>query len=312
MSDPSSSSLLKYRAELLGFLPTLSSSFRLLSMGEAGEKKAEEGGERGEKRKEEGEVAKKKEEDKDKDKDKDKKKQAEGEGKRKEGEPGEKKDPDEIVMRVYMHCEGCARSVRRALKGIQGVEEVKTDCHAHKVVVKGAAHPLMVVDRVQRKSGRKAELLSPLPKPEKEDKEKPSTAEKKDDGKPQAVSVVLKVQMHCEACSLEIKRRILRMKGVEAAETDVKKSLVKVKGTFEPGKLLEHVYKRTGKHAVVVKAESEKSEEAKKKDDGGTEKRDAGEVSVNPFQQFSQRYPTEYAYPPQIFSDDNPNACAVM
>ena len=28
--------------------------------------------------------------------------------------------PQEIVLRVYMHCEGCARKVRRGLKGFEG------------------------------------------------------------------------------------------------------------------------------------------------------------------------------------------------
>lgn len=28
--------------------------------------------------------------------------------------------PQEIVLRVYMHCEGCARKVRKSLKGFQG------------------------------------------------------------------------------------------------------------------------------------------------------------------------------------------------
>lgn len=28
--------------------------------------------------------------------------------------------PQEIILRVYMHCEGCARKVRRCLKGFDG------------------------------------------------------------------------------------------------------------------------------------------------------------------------------------------------
>lgn len=28
--------------------------------------------------------------------------------------------PQEIILKVYMHCEGCARKVRRCLKGFQG------------------------------------------------------------------------------------------------------------------------------------------------------------------------------------------------
>lgn len=70
-----------------------------------------------------------------------------------------------------------------------GVEDVETDCRTHKVVVKGkvaAADPLKVVERVERKSGRKVELLTPIPpKPEKEaakkEQEKPKPEEKKEE-----------------------------------------------------------------------------------------------------------------------------------
>lgn len=47
-----------------------------------------------------------------------------------------------------------------------GVEDVQTDCKAQKVVVKGEkADPVKVLERVQRKSHRQVELISPVPKP---------------------------------------------------------------------------------------------------------------------------------------------------
>ena len=48
-----------------------------------------------------------------------------------------------------------------------------TDSRAGKVVVKGkGADPLKVCERLQKKSGRKVELISPLPKlPEQQPKE---------------------------------------------------------------------------------------------------------------------------------------------
>ncbi|KAG4171138.1 hypothetical protein ERO13_A12G190400v2 [Gossypium hirsutum] len=282
--------------------------------------------------------------------------------------------PQEIILKVYMHCEGCARKVRRCLKGFQGVEDVMTDCKSNKVVVKGEkADPLEVLERVQRKSHRKVELLSPVPKPpspeekQPEEKEKPKPEAKIE--KPAPITVVLKVHMHCEACAQEIKKRIQRMKGVESAEPDLKSSEVTVKGVFEPPKLVAYVYKRTGKRALIVKEEAtetdkkegEEKEKAKdgnkeekkgeekeggeevKKEAGGEEdnkdKKEEGdqsteakaaaaeaaaegsteetkvavEVKKNEYCYYPPRYATEfYAYPPQIFSDENPNACTVM
>ncbi|CAI0446501.1 unnamed protein product [Linum tenue] len=221
--------------------------------------------------------------------------------------------PQEIVLKVYMHCEGCARKVRRCLKGFDGVEDVMTDCKTSKVVVKGEkADPLKVLDRIQRKSHRQVELISPIPKPPSEDDKKKAEDEKPKP--PPVITVVLQVYMHCEACAMEIKKRILRMKGVESAEADLKSSQVTVKGVLEAEKLVEYVHKRTGKHALIVKQEPEKKEESK-----GAEAPAAGEetkvveVKRDEYIYYPPRSAMElYAYPPQIFSDENPNACAVM
>lgn len=61
-----------------------------------------------------------------------------------------------------------------------GVEDVMTDCKSHKVVVKGdKADPLKVLERVQRKSHRQVELLSPIPNPAEEEKKPEPEEEKK-------------------------------------------------------------------------------------------------------------------------------------
>lgn len=142
---------------------------------------------------------------------------------------------------------------------------------------------------------------------------------------------------------------------MDAVEADLKASQVSVTGVFDPPKLVDYVYKRTGKHAVIVKTDPEKKQKEaeaketkeekaneesgkeKKADDGGENKESNKEaeggggetksaVEVTPeetivvelkkneyYQHYPQRYAMEmYAYPPQIFSDENPNACSVM
>ncbi|XP_076920970.1 heavy metal-associated isoprenylated plant protein 7-like [Bidens hawaiensis] len=296
--------------------------------------------------------------------------------------------PQEIVLRVFMHCEGCARKVRRCLRGFDGVEDIQTDCKTHKVVVKGEkADPVKVLERVQKKSHRKVELLSPVPKPPAEEPKEPPKPEDKKEEPPQVITVTLKVNMHCDACAQVIRKRILRMKGVESVEPDLKNSQVSVKGTFAAPELVEHIHRRTGKHAVVIKQDPEpkKEEEKKEKKDAGGETKeekkadagdggagegsgegekkekdkekdkveekssgDGGEVAADGgpaggdggggeemkvvdlrkneiyyyhpganYQFYPARYATAeaaYGYPPapQMFSDENPNACSVM
>lgn len=68
-----------------------------------------------------------------------------------------------------------------------GVEEVSADSKNNKVVVKGkAADPAKVCERLQKKSGRKVELISPIPKPPevdnvKEEKKEEPKEEKKEE-----------------------------------------------------------------------------------------------------------------------------------
>ncbi|CAH9057474.1 unnamed protein product [Cuscuta epithymum] len=297
---------------------------------------------------------------------------ASGDEKKVEAPAEESKEPPpppEIVLRVFMHCEGCARKVRRCLKDFDGVEDVLTDYKTHKVVVKGEkADPLKVLERVQKKSHRQVELLSPIPKPppaEEEPKKPPEEVAKPEEKKPEVIAVVLKAHMHCEACAEAIKRKILRMKGVESVEPDFKSSQVTVNGVFDPESLVDYVVKKTGKRAVVVKVEPKKEEkkteegkEEKKDDekkagdesgekkegeegtttDNAGEKKEEGEVvhqedpklelrkhelyyyypaqshyQVNPHPH-QQRFAQEvygYGYP-NMFSDENPNACSVM
>ncbi|KAH6772047.1 Heavy metal transport/detoxification superfamily protein [Perilla frutescens var. frutescens] len=278
--------------------------------------------------------------------------------------------PQEIVLKVYMHCEGCARKVRRCLKGFDGVEDVTTDCKTSKVVVKGEkADPLKVLERVQRKSHRQVELISPIPPPppaeepkKVEEKEAPKVEEKKEE--PPVITVVLGVYMHCEACAQELKKRIQKMKGVESVEPDLKSSQVAVKGVFEAEKLTDYIHKRTGKQATIIKVEAEKKEEEKakegkeekkpeeagkeaaaaKQDEDGGKAKEGGEAEAKTVveaeaadetkvefkknemqysypehyhqqQVYPQRFVQEYQheYPsPQMFSDENPNACSVM
>ncbi|KAK9267683.1 hypothetical protein L1049_010115 [Liquidambar formosana] len=167
-------------------------------------------------------------------------KKEEGKEEKKEEEKKEEKkeeEPQEIVLKVDMHCEACARKVARALKGFQGVEDVATDCKASKVVVKGkTADPIKVCERIQKKSGRKVELISPLPKPPEENKEEtkePKVEEKKEEP-PAVVTVVLNIRMHCDACAQAMQKRIRKIKGVESVTTDLPKDQVIVKAFLIP------------------------------------------------------------------------------
>lgn len=89
--------------------------------------------------------------------------------------------------------------------------------------------------------------------------------------------------------------------------------------------LVDYVYKRTRKQASIVKDEEKKEEEKKeeeKKEEKEGDKKDGeegnGEDDKKSDIKRSEYWPSKHfleyasAYPPQIFSDENPNACSVM
>ncbi|KAF8409731.1 hypothetical protein HHK36_005810 [Tetracentron sinense] len=261
------------------------------------------------------------------------------EEKKEEKKEESKEEPQEIVLKVDMHCEACARKVERALRGFQGpnlrwfthlielyisgVEDVMTDSKSHKVVVKGkTADPITVCQRIQKKCGRRAEIISPLQKtPEEEKKEgdKDKKEEKKEEP-PAVITIKLKVSMHCEACAEALQKCIGKIEGVESVAADLMSDQVVVKGVLDPAKLVENVYKRTKKQASIVKDEEKKEEEKKEEEKKEGENKEGEEgkgeyekkSEANRSEYWPPKYNLEYAYPPQIFSDENPNACFVM
>lgn len=145
-------------------------------------------------------------------------------------------------------------------------------------------------------------------------------------------TVELIVNMHCEACAKQLKRKILKMRGVRTAETDLTLGKVIVKGSMDANKLVDYVYRRTKKQAKIVlqheprkHKEETKSEdpnpdeEAKKleeedKKEGGEDSSMAseGEEIINKMMYYCQPlYVIERIPPPQLFSDENPNACCI-
>ncbi|CAL9092544.1 unnamed protein product [Musa textilis] len=80
-------------------------------------------------------------------------------------------------------------------------------------------------------------------------------------------TVELLVNMHCEACAEQLKTKLLKMRGVQAAGTDLSAGEVTVTGTMNGEKLVGYIRRRTGKVASIVPQppKEEQKEEAEKK-----------------------------------------------
>ncbi|CAI9775098.1 unnamed protein product [Fraxinus pennsylvanica] len=257
----------------------------------------------------------------------------------------EPKPPSPFVLFVNLHCVGCAKKIERTLLRIRGVEGVVIDMAQNQVTIKGVVEPQAVCNRITKKTKRTAKVLSPLP--EAEGEPLPEVVTSQVSG---LASLELNVNMHCEACAEQLKKKILKMKGVRTVETELSSGKVKVTGTMDADRLVDYVYRHTRKQAKIVpqpepekpaaeeskpedKKEEKPAEEAKqeekppeegtkegKEEQGGENKEEAkkgeeiisDEMSMQKMMHYYQPlYYIERSPPPQLFSDENPNACCI-
>ncbi|KAF3489650.1 hypothetical protein F2Q69_00056392 [Brassica cretica] len=187
-----------------------------------------------------------------------------------------------------------------------------------------------------------AKVLSPLPAAEGEPLPPVITSQVSG-----LTTVELSVNMHCQACADQLKKKILKMRGVQTTVTEHTNGKVIVTGTMDEEKLVDYVYRRTKKQARIVPQpdpEPEKTEvEEEKKEKSGEggeepaetgEEKEAGDEKVEDgggeemealeemrvweeegmkrmMYYYQPSYVIERVPPPQLFSDENPNACSI-
>ncbi|KAF8020239.1 hypothetical protein BT93_G0827 [Corymbia citriodora subsp. variegata] len=301
-----------------------------------------------------------------------------------EAKPEEKKEeppqpPSPVILCVDLHCVGCAKKIEKSIMKIRGVEGVVIDMAQNQVTLKGVVDPQVVCNTIMKRTKRKVKVISPVLPAVEGEAEAPQVVSAKVSG---STTVELNVNMHCDACAEQLKRKILKMRGVQTAVTELSTGKVVVTGTMDADKLVDYVYRRTRKQARIIpqpepepapepekkeeKKEAEKSaeepnpeeekkqengeqksedkpEEKKVKEEGKKEsegeekgggeskeeeaKKEGGggggqeamvdqiivdeEERMMYYYQYQQPYVIERLPPPQLFSDENPNACCI-
>ncbi|KAG1362582.1 putative Heavy metal-associated isoprenylated plant protein 5 [Cocos nucifera] len=239
-----------------------------------------------------------------------------------------------------------------------GVEGVKADIATNKLTVLGKADPWKVKERVEAKTRKKVDIISPANPRKKDaggDAKKPAGGDaKKPDGKkpkaPAPSTVVLKIRLHCEGCIQKIRKTIRKIKGVEEVSIDAPKDLVTVKGTMDVKSLPAILKEKLRRSVEIIQpkkdggggggggggekkekgSDGSGGEKKEKGDGGGGEKKDGGKkddgekaaatpAAAAPMPEVNKMdyygpygYRIEMVHAPQLFSDENPNACSIM
>ncbi|XP_019228017.1 PREDICTED: heavy metal-associated isoprenylated plant protein 3-like [Nicotiana attenuata] len=316
-----------------------------------------------------------------------------GELQKNEGGGGGKNDGNlTVVLKSDFHCDGCVSKVVKAIRSFEGVEKVQCDADSNKLTVIGKVDPVMLREKVEQKTHKHVELVSPVPKKDgkgkdgggggaaeekkKQNKENKDPKENKGGGEdnkkskekePPITTAVLKVHLHCQGCIQKIYKIVTKFKGYKEMKIDKQKDLVTVTGSMDVKDLAETLKKHLKKEVEIVPAKKEGGEKKEKGGDngggggekgkgagkgkrGGGEGKGKGEEGggigggemiignvgngmqimqqmqqpvqfaypypymygpVYPADQFQNPYPVS-VHAPQLFSDENPNACSVM
>uniref|UniRef100_A0A3Q7J043 HMA domain-containing protein n=2 Tax=Solanum lycopersicum TaxID=4081 RepID=A0A3Q7J043_SOLLC len=212
-------------------------------------------------------------------------------------EGGEKKNDGNltVVLKSDFHCEGCVTKVVKAIKSVGGVEKVTCDADSKKLTVIGKVDPVMLKEKVEQKTHKNVELVSPVPKKDgkgkgggggdsaggageekkKQNKEKDSKENKGGEDKktkekePPITTAVLKVHLHCQGCVQKISKIVTKCKGYKEMKIDKQKDLVTVTGSMNTKELVELLKKHLKKEVEIVPQKKEGGGDNNKKEKGG-------------------------------------------
>ncbi|XP_045787949.1 heavy metal-associated isoprenylated plant protein 4-like [Trifolium pratense] len=241
-----------------------------------------------------------------------------------------KKDEIELITAIYklnLHCQECGNKIKKHLLTTQGVQTVEMHIEKGEIKAKGKLDPLKILKLIEKKSNRKVELISPKVKPKEITTIDKKPKETKD---PIVRTITVKVHMHCDKCEADLKRRLIKHKGIFNVKTDKKAQSLIVEGTIEVEKLTSFLRKRVNTNAEVISIKEEKKEEKKekgkeeKKEEKGKEGKSSESTKVIEIHHHGNTqdeikikdnnnvpYIIHYVYAPQIFSDENPNSCSI-
>nr|XP_043621189.1 heavy metal-associated isoprenylated plant protein 8-like [Erigeron canadensis] len=73
----------------------------------------------------------------------------------------------ETVLKIHLHCGGCAKEVKHCILKMHGVQTVNADINTSHVTVKGAFDPKNLIAHISKRAGRHAEVVNPKNKQNK-------------------------------------------------------------------------------------------------------------------------------------------------
>lgn len=202
------------------------------------------------------------------------------------------------------------------------------------VKVVGVIEAKFIHERIAKLSKKKVETV----KVEADFKET-TDVEKiiKETKQPELHTTTIKTHMHCDQCERDLRKKLLKHKGIYGVKTNIKAQSLTIEGTVNPNELLSYIREKIHKHAEIVSNNQAKKDEknaaeakgagkkAEKMKDAETSKESKNEnveivkmTDSTELKELEEKlrssnvpYIIQYVYAPPWFSDEDPNSCSI-
>ncbi|XP_010510696.1 PREDICTED: heavy metal-associated isoprenylated plant protein 3-like [Camelina sativa] len=169
--------------------------------------------------------------------------------------------PVTVVLKVDMHCDGCIARIVRLARRLEGVETVRPEPASSKLTLIGFMEdPVKTAEKLQKKSKKKVELISPKPKKDTKETNEKKSNENKTPTLVAVTTVVLKLNCSCDGCIKRIYKTTRNTKGVYEVKMDKEKETVTVMGAMDVKSVTENLRRKLNKTVHVVPEKKKKKE----------------------------------------------------
>ncbi|PIN09596.1 Copper chaperone [Handroanthus impetiginosus] len=223
--------------------------------------------------------------------------QKEGAENKKKENGGGKDGVVTVILKADLHCQGCITKVLKCIRSLNGVNTADIGGE-QKITVVGRVDPVKLREKVEQKTHKRIELVSPQSKKDsnnnkngdnkenakgkdsiegdngkqEEKKKKESNEKKSKEKEPPVTTAVLKMHLHCEGCIQKICKTVAKTKGYQDIKVDRQKDLVTVTGAMDMKALAEMLKKHLKKDVEILPPKKE----VEKKESAGVEKGKSG------------------------------------
>ncbi|CAM0145748.1 unnamed protein product [Urochloa decumbens] len=158
-----------------------------------------------------------------------------------------------VVLAMDVHCDSCAKKIRKAVMKVPGAESVTASYETGLVMVHGTADAAALVARLQAKTKKAITIVSDGAEENGEAAASAGAGGSAYAGSPPPPpTILLEMELHCGSCAEKVERRVMEIPGVDTVTTDVPGRRVTVTGTADASAVATSLEVRMRRPVIVL------------------------------------------------------------